>query len=97
MAESEADRPDGPIAPGVEAEERAPGRWPVSPRVAVAATVLIIAVAGLSIGKASSTNEPQPAEAREQAELPARAPRHGVGVEIPFDLPLATAAVLERL
>jgi putative spermidine/putrescine transport system ATP-binding protein len=32
-----------------------------------------------------------------KAELPARAPRHGVGVEIPFDLPLATAAVLERL
>lgn len=72
MAEPEADRPDGPIAPGVEAEDREPGRWPVSPRVAVAATVLIIAVAGLSIGKASSTNEPQPAEAREQAELPAR-------------------------
>jgi putative spermidine/putrescine transport system ATP-binding protein len=31
-----------------------------------------------------------------KAELPARAPRHGAGMEIAFDLPLATAAVLER-
>jgi putative spermidine/putrescine transport system ATP-binding protein len=32
-----------------------------------------------------------------KAELPARAPRHGAGEEIAFDLPLGTAAVLERL